>query len=197
MANPRRDHLLHTALKLFNKHGFHATGIDAVQAASGVSKTTMYKYFKSKDELIHATLELRHKQFGDWFEGRVPELHQLRYAQDPHGALMAMFDTLTEWFHSETFYGCNFINACAEFSDQNHPIHEYSAQHKFQLADYVKGYLSDFDESVRDDLTKEIMLLIEGSIVCAHTCGLKDSADRAKKMLSMMLLGYQQAKAVA
>ena len=191
MAAPRREHLLKTALQLFNRHGFHATGIDTVQAASGVSKTTMYKYFKSKDDLIHAVLELRHQQFGEWFENRSQALYDERYASEQYGALYAMFDTLGEWFNSETFFGCNFINASAEYSDQLHPIHEYSAKHKLELAGFVKQHLETFDEKVRDELSKEILLLMDGAIVCAHTSGLKDSADRAKRMLTLMLKSYE------
>lgn len=191
MAAPRREHLLKTALQLFNRNGFHATGIDTVQAASGVSKTTMYKYFKSKDELIHAVLELRHQQFGEWFETRSQALHEACYSAEPHGALYAMFDTLGEWFNSETFFGCNFINASAEYSDREHPIHEYSAQHKLELAGFVKQHLETFDDKVREELSKEILLLMDGAIVCAHTSGLKDSAERAKRMLTMLLESYK------
>ena len=59
MASLRRDHLVGTALSLFSKHGYHATGIDRILAESGVAKMTLYKHFRSKDELILAALRRR------------------------------------------------------------------------------------------------------------------------------------------
>jgi AcrR family transcriptional regulator len=190
MVAPRKDHLLKTALSLFNQYGFHATGIDKVQAVSGVSKTTMYKYFKSKDELIQAVLEMRHEQFGQWFEQRIEEIAKEKYSAQQHAKLLAVFDSLTEWFHSDTFFGCNFINASSEYSDINHPIHLYSSEHKLQLSQFIKKLLIDVPEVDKQELALEILVLIEGAIVCAHTTGLKDSAERAKRMMLRLLTSY-------
>lgn len=190
MAGSRKEHLLQTALKLFNEHGFHATGIDRVQAESGVSKTTMYKYFNTKDDLIKAVLEKRHEQFGKWFTGRVIKISRERYPQHTYGKLVAMFDALDEWLHSDTFFGCNFINASAEFSDLEHPIHRYAARHKLELSDYIRSCIPGLSEGDGSEIAKEILLLLDGAIVSAHTTGLKDSADRAKRMLLLLLESY-------
>ncbi len=187
MAGSRKEHLLETALKLFNQHGFHATGIDRVQAESGVSKTTMYKYFRNKDELIRAVLEMRHEQFGKWFTSRVIKISRESYPDHPYGKLMSMFDAVSEWIHSDTFFGCNFINASAEFSDFQHPIHVYAAQHKLEWSEYIRGCVSGVSEAEADEMAKEILLLLDGAIVSAHTTGLKDSAERAQRMMLLIL----------
>lgn len=196
MAGSRKEHLLQTALKLFNQHGFHATGIDKVQAESGVSKTTMYKYFKTKDELIRAVLEMRHEQFGKWFTGRVIKISRERYPDHAYGKLMAMFDAVGEWIHSDTFFGCNFINASAEFSDLRHPIHRYAAQHKLELSEYIRSCIPGLSEVDGNEIAKEILLLLDGAIVSAHTTGLKDSAERAQRMM-LLILQNSTAKAIA
>lgn len=187
MAVNKRELVLHTALRLFNEYGFHATGIDKVQAESGVSKTTMYKYFKSKDALIREVLELRHRQFDAWMRQRISELSQERYATKPEGHLLAMFDTLDEWFQLATFCGCNFINASTEYSDLMHPVHRLAAEHKLSLTDYIRSLLPEDLQVDRNDLAKEICLLVDGAIVCAHTTGLKDSAQRAKRMATLLI----------
>ncbi len=56
MASSKRGQLVDTALKLFYRDGFHARGIDRILAEPGVAKVTLYKHFRSKDELILATL---------------------------------------------------------------------------------------------------------------------------------------------
>ena len=74
MTVSRRDHLVDTALKLFCKNGFRATGIDAVLAESGVAKKTLYHHFRSKDELVVAALRQRDAEFLQMIEEAVPRL---------------------------------------------------------------------------------------------------------------------------
>ncbi len=56
MASQRREELVQTAVRLFRKNGYHATGIDRILAEAGVAKMTLYKHFRSKDELILGAL---------------------------------------------------------------------------------------------------------------------------------------------
>ncbi|MCZ6886228.1 MAG: TetR/AcrR family transcriptional regulator, partial [Alphaproteobacteria bacterium] len=67
MASSKRDHLIETALGLFCRDGFHATGIDKILAASGCAKMTLYNHFTSKDELILAVLHRRDETFRNDF----------------------------------------------------------------------------------------------------------------------------------
>jgi AcrR family transcriptional regulator len=48
---------------LFYRDGYHATGIDRILADAGVAKMTLYKHFRSKEELILAVLEKRSQLF--------------------------------------------------------------------------------------------------------------------------------------
>lgn len=176
MASSRRDHLVDTALALFCRDGFHATGIDRILAESGVAKMTLYKHFKSKDELILAALRRRDELWRNWFmravEGR---------AKEPRARLLAVFDVLDEWIGGKDFSGCVFINASAEFADHDDPIHCAAAEHKR----LVKGYLRDAAAAAGagdpDALATEIALLVEGAIVLAHVAGQTDAAGRARK----------------
>ncbi|MEA1961720.1 MAG: helix-turn-helix domain-containing protein [Bacillota bacterium] len=46
-----------TCRELAKTKGFHALTMDELAAASGVSKRTVYRYFRSKEEIIEWTLE--------------------------------------------------------------------------------------------------------------------------------------------
>ena len=48
----KRDAVLYTAARLFNEKGFHATSLDEVAEALGVTKPTLYRYVKNKDEIL-------------------------------------------------------------------------------------------------------------------------------------------------
>ncbi len=113
MAVSRRDHLVDTALEMFCRDGFHATGIDKILAQAGVAKMTLYNHFRSKDELILAVLRRRDERFRRAFVRAVE-----RRASAPRDRLLAIFDALGEWFCRNDFTGCTFINASAEYTAQ-------------------------------------------------------------------------------
>ena len=170
---PRKQHLIDTALELFNQHGYHATGIDLILAQSKVSKATLYKHFRSKEELILAALQQRHEQVFTAIQNKIEQANE---AED--SGILAIFDNLDEWINSETFWGCNFINVSGEYADACHPIYIFAAQHKQSIVELIKTQLKDKNE----DKAEQIALLVEGAIVMAHTRGLKKSALMAKEM---------------
>lgn len=53
-AETRPDELLDAALKLFIEKGFAETRVEEVAIEAGVSKGTVYLYFKSKEEILYA-----------------------------------------------------------------------------------------------------------------------------------------------
>lgn len=52
----RTRRILDGALKVFAEAGYSGTTMDAVAAAAGLSKPTLYQYFPSKDELFQAMM---------------------------------------------------------------------------------------------------------------------------------------------
>jgi AcrR family transcriptional regulator len=53
----RRRHILASALRCFSRDGFHATSMEEVIAEAGMSSASVYRYFRSKEEIIHASAE--------------------------------------------------------------------------------------------------------------------------------------------
>lgn len=51
-----RQRILQAALTTFTHHGYNATTMDDIAAASGTSKGTLYWYFKSKDDLLESAI---------------------------------------------------------------------------------------------------------------------------------------------
>ena len=52
-----RQKILNTTTNLFSSHGFHATSVDDILSAVGVTKGAFYHYFKSKDHLCEVILD--------------------------------------------------------------------------------------------------------------------------------------------
>lgn len=58
-ADERRMEIIKTAEKLFNEKGFIKTSVDSIIKTMGVAKGTFYYYFKSKEEVLKAIVELQ------------------------------------------------------------------------------------------------------------------------------------------
>ncbi|KXI28816.1 TetR/AcrR family transcriptional regulator [Paraglaciecola hydrolytica] len=179
MATPRKQVLIDTAYRLFNQHGYHATGIDRILADSGVSKATLYKHFKSKEELILEVLQQRHEQLYAMLERAMQE------NKSSHPAL-ALFDALNNWFQSEHFYGCNFIKAGGEYPQIQDPIHSFSAWHKNSVSQLLSRYLPENQQY----LSNAFCLLADGAIIAAQIRGQKDAAKQAKIFAQQLLTAH-------
>ena len=182
MSASKRDELVRKSLKVFYRDGFGATGMDTLVKETGVSKTSMYKHFRTKEDLILAVLRLRDETFRNWFARRVEEL-----AKTPKDRLLAMFDVLAEWFAQSDFRSCMFIKAASEFQDKTHPIHAASAEHKHLLLTYVQDLTTQAGAPEPDDLARQLMLLKEGAIVTAHLQGAAGVAQNAKAAARILL----------
>ncbi len=181
MRPSKRDELVQKALTTFYREGFHATGMDLLAAETGISKTTMFNHFRTKEELILAVLKLRDENFRTWMFGRMAE------AGPPRDQLLAMFDALAEWFAEPQFRSCMFIKASSEFPDPDHPIHAQSAEHKRLLFRQVREIASEAGADDPAALARALLLLKEGAIVTAHLGHEADPAGDAKAAAQVLL----------
>jgi AcrR family transcriptional regulator len=189
----KREHLIETATRLFYTDGFNATGVDRIIAEAGVARMTLYKHFKSKNELILAVLRRRDEEFREWFRDAIEAR-----ARRPQDQLLAMVDGLDEWFAGKAFgglvfSGCAFINACAEFSDPANPAHRIAAEHKKMLLDYITRIARQARARDPDQLARQLMLLKEGAIVTMQVSGDREAAARAKLMAARLMESQFQA----
>ena len=163
MRPTKRDELVQKALAAFYRNGFHATGMDMLATETSISKTSMYKHFRTKEELILAVLRLRDESFRNWLYRRIEQL-----ADTPYDQLVALFDALEQWFEEPGYRGCMFIKGSSEYQDANHPIHRQSADHKRMLETYVIGLAQKAGYRDPATIARQLLLLKEGAIVTAH-----------------------------
>ncbi len=181
-ALSKRDIIVATALQLFYRYGFHATGIERIVKEAGVSKKTLYNHFKSKDELVLATLRQRDELFRN---NLMRETERL--GRTPRERLLSVFDVHHQWFQQKDFSGCMFINAAAEFSSHQDPNHMISAEHKRLVRDYIRGLAEQAGVNNAEVLSRQLSLLLEGAIVEAHVSGNSEAAMMAKAMASVFI----------
>ena len=190
MRPTKRDELVQKALGAFYRNGFNATGMDMLVKETGISKTSMYKHFRTKEDLILAVLRLRDEHFRNWMYRRMEEL-----ASTPRDQLIAMFDALQEWFSEPGYKGCMFIKASSEYQDTSHPIHQQSADHKRMLERHVCELTRKARLSNPEILARQHLLLKEGAIVTAQVSETGRRAAEVAKTAAAALIDQEMAKA--
>jgi len=191
MATPTRERLVKSAHDLFYRHGFHTTGLDQILDEVGVTKTTFYNHFESKDDLVLAVLAWHDK----WWRDTFVELLRRHGGDDPRDQLAAVFDALDEVFKGGDFNGCIFINVSVEFPLPHDPAHQAAATHKASMV----RILRELAERARIDdaasFAAQLALLMEGAYVTRHVSGSDETADVARRLAAMLLEKHLPAAA--
>src|SRR6516164_8486864 len=68
------ERIVDAAGRLFRKHGYSATGVDAVMAAAHLTAGGFYSHFRSKEDLLAATLDAVFKHSAEDRPQRLNEL---------------------------------------------------------------------------------------------------------------------------
>lgn len=166
MPASKRDELIDAAMRVFYRHGFHASGLESILEEGGISRMTLYNHFKSKDELILAALRRR----DEIFRNRMMKFVEAG-ATSPRDRLLAVFDFHEQWFTGKEFCGCMFINAAAEFADPKSAVRELAAEHKRAIVRYLTDLCRQSGFAEPSHIADQLNLLLEGAIVSAQVVG--------------------------
>src|SRR5260221_2319741 len=154
--------LLKGATRLFCRYGINATGIDAIINEAGTAKTTLYKLFGSKTNLVNAVLESEGKQWREWFIGAIEQ-----GGGDAETKLARIFPALKSWFGEERFYGCPFINAVGEHDKDAKQFRAIAMKHKKVVLAHIEKLAGEMGAAEPVTLAHQLALLIDGAIVAA------------------------------
>jgi len=151
------EHILDTAERLFYAQGIQRVGVDAVVAAAGVSKRTLYKHFRSREQLVAAYLERR--------GARQPETAK---PGEELSEILGVFKRFERWFASDQFRGCPFSNAIAELGgDSSHPALAVARDIKARNTAWFEARLRALGVEHPAALATQLSILVEGSVALA------------------------------
>jgi AcrR family transcriptional regulator len=176
-----RDTVLKTAEQLIYQHGIHATGMDLLVRTSGVARKSIYRHFSTKDDIAAQALHARDIRWMAWFRTEVDK------AQTPADRILNLFSVLKNWFLSEGFRGCAFINTAGEVGDAADPVRLIAKEHKQKLLDYALELCKEYGASDPDALAKQLLILMDGAITVARVMGDHSSADSARDIAKSLL----------
>lgn len=161
-----RDKLFAIARELFYREGFRAVGVDAVVAASGVAKTTLYRWFPAKDDLVLAVLDSRNEEFWAQWEATAE-----RHVGRPREELLAQVRWIARYIGSEDSRGCAFLNAAAEFPDPAHAVRGMVARNKQTLRRRVLSLCMAAGAEDAPLLADQLVLMIDGAFAGSEALG--------------------------
>lgn len=177
-----RERIVSTAYDLFCRHGMQGVGVDRIIAEASVAKKTLYRHFRSKDDLAVAVLERRDELWTQrWLRAEVA-----RRAATPDGRLLAIFDAFDEWFRRDDYEGCLFMNSLIESHDHTSPIGAASAAGLAKVRSLVTRLAKEAGIREPARFARDWQLLMYGSMISANEGDL-DGARRAREVGMGML----------
>jgi AcrR family transcriptional regulator len=180
-----RERILAAAYELFSTRGIRAVGTEEVLAKAGVAKSTLYRHFPSKEELVLAFLQRREHRWTREFV----EAEARRRGSTPRERLLAIFDVFDQWFHRDDFEGCSFINVLLEMGDLDSPLGKASAAHLEYIRSVVRTLAEEAGVQDSETFAHSWHILMKGSIVAAGEGDLL-AARRARAMGEDLLDRY-------
>lgn len=176
-----QSRLLEATEQLVYSGGIHATGMDAIVKASGVARKSIYRLYPTKEALVAAALLNRDARWMAWFIRSTPP------TDDPLMRVMSIFPALRQWFESEGFHGCAFINAAGETEDPDSEIRAVSRFHKQRLLDYLNELTQACNLPDPQESARHLLVLIDGATAVALVSGDAGAADSAGRAAALLL----------
>jgi AcrR family transcriptional regulator len=182
-SDQTRRRIIDGAYESFWRAGFTRTSLDAIAQRAGVTKRTLYSYFRSKDDLIAAVLV----RYGELAAQRLQYIGD-RMPADGDGMIESFFGQLAGWATTAPRWsGSGFTRLVIELADlPGHPARALARQHKTATEAWLAQRLIKARIHRPQDGARELMLLMEGAMALTLIHGDRryiDAAAQAAKRL--------------
>jgi AcrR family transcriptional regulator len=176
--------ILDTASALFYRRGVRAVGVDLVVLEAEVAKTSLYRYFPTKDDLVVAFLEREDLEFWALWDS-VAEQH----ADDPAGELGAHMRWIGERLARSNYRGCPQINVAAEFPESDHPARLVSQRHMQTLRGRLQDIAKRLGVPRPAKLAAQLAVLVNGAFVSSNLLRPEEATEVLLGSLKALLMG--------
>lgn len=160
MATQMREYILEVASQLFSSRGINATSVDTIVAEAGIAKVTLYKYFKSKEQLILEYLRQYNEELWQKLSSRTPVRND-----DPREQIAALVNAALDWIADPEFKGFAFVKASVEFPQADNPVHQSSVEFAKMLRNAIAELASEAGIRNAESLALQLSMVIEGAAI--------------------------------
>lgn len=188
-----RERILRCASELFYKEGVRAVGVDLIVERSGVAKTSLYRYFPTKDALVAAFLQEEDAHFWSCWDQAAAGARG-----DPRTELHNQLRWIAERVGRDNYRGCPQLNVAAEFADPGHPARLIAKAHKEELLRRLTGIAARLHARAADRLGLQLALLINGAFVSSALLPAGEALTALEEAAKALLVAHGPGrKAVA
>ncbi|MET3497819.1 TetR/AcrR family transcriptional regulator [Variovorax boronicumulans] len=167
-ASGARARVLETAAQLFYREGVRAVGVDLVVERSGVAKTSLYRHFTTKDDLVVAFLEQEDAAYWrDW------DAISAKHEGDAGAELKAHLRWIARHIATPAYRGCPFLNVATEFPEPAHPARAVALRNKVELHRRLHALTKRIGARKPAELADQLVLLIDGAYMNGQRLGKK------------------------
>lgn len=155
-ASMNRRRLLDAAHALFGTEGIRAVEFDRIADDAGVSKVTLRRHFRTKDELACAYLR----------DQDIRVRHELAPRDvDPVDQIMRIFEVIGAISCAPDFLGCAFVKAIVEYPNSAHPVRQAAATHRRWFRELLRDLLVAARHPQPERTADMLVLLRDGALV--------------------------------
>lgn len=161
--NPNRQKIIQVARRLFYTNGYDASSLGDLARESEIPKGNFYYHFRSKDDVLHAVLEARHRDV-------VTQLEQWRTSlKSPQKRLHRVIDMLVSEEENLIRYGCPMGSLLTELGKAQRQLQDKSFAVLGAIIDFAEREFAEVGRP-KDARDQAIHLIgrCQGAVVMAH-----------------------------
>nr|WP_246406856.1 TetR/AcrR family transcriptional regulator [Modestobacter versicolor] len=178
----RQEIVLDTAERLFSARSSRSVGMDELVRETGLGKMTVYRLFKSKDDLVGAYLSRKAATVLGYIDADLERLQG-----DPRSALLSVVDAVEKDVTRTGFRGCPFTNVSSEYDDPQHPARSAAADYKFELHSRLESLADQLVPGHGDDLAAQVHLIIDGMYLSGGLLGPDGPASHGRQLAERLI----------
>ncbi|MGY1749343.1 TetR/AcrR family transcriptional regulator [Modestobacter sp. SYSU DS0511] len=179
----RQEIVLDTAERLFSARSSRSVGMDELVRETGLGKMTVYRLFKSKDDLVGAYLARKAATVLSYIDAEL-----IRLEGDPRAALLSVVDAVERDVTRTGFRGCPFTNVSSEYDDPQHPARSAAADYKFELHTRLERLAAEVvPGGGGEDLAAQVHLIIDGMYLSGGLLGPDGPAAHGRRLAEKLV----------
>lgn len=158
----RRQSILNEAASLIAQEGFHGSSVSDLAKRCNISKSLVYHYYSSKEEILFATME-------EYTKGLLLTVKQ---SAETKGELKDVFaQTVVSLMQNYKSAGSSHRVLLQELDKLSAPHRKQIVANEDQIKDIIKGMIAKFNPSLKldDPQNTALTMLFLGMVNWTHT----------------------------
>lgn len=166
-AKKRRERLVRRAAQRIHHHGYNRTSLADVAKSARMPAGGIYYYFKSKDALIHAIIDMRLQELDNLLDSwsELPE---------PKTRLEALINVWRDDCEVDARYGCPIGSLCSELAKAGGAAAKAAARPVERIRQWSKQQFRECGHADAEGLAEHLTMALQGASLVANA--LRDPA---------------------